>query len=387
MRTEPFRCLEARANPPWRDSLGRSPWHGQQGAGKPAHSTERCALGWEQTIQAWRQTPAHLVTGRIGCFSPESQYQHRRKGRSMSRIALIVMAAGMGSRYGGLKQLDPVGPGGEIILEYSVFDALRAGFETIAFVIRRDIEEAFRDAVGRKLETRADVRYVLQDLTDLPTGFAVPEGRTKPWGTGHAVLACRHAVTTPCAVINADDYYGASSFGIIADHLRTARDRDGVADFCMVGYELRNTLSEHGTVARGECDVAPDGYLRGARERTRIQQFADGIKYSEDGTTWVTLPSERIVSLNFWGFTPTVMTELDEGFRRFLRERSGSIATAEYFLPDVIGDLVTAGRARVKVLPTAEKWYGVTYRDDRPLVQAAIGELVGRGLYPARLWD
>jgi hypothetical protein len=305
----------------------------------------------------------------------------------MSDTTLVVMAAGMGSRYGGLKQIDPVGPNGEIILEYSAYDAIKAGFSTIVFIIRRDIEETFREVIGHTVEAQTNVVYVLQDLADVPNGFSVPADRVKPWGTGHAVLTARDIVTTPFAVINADDFYGSEAFHVIGDYLRTAEDRNGVYDYCMVGYDLRNTLSEHGSVARGVCDVTPEGFLRGINERTRIQQLEDGVKYTENGEDWISLPEECIVSLNLWGFTPSVMPELWPRFGTFLAENAETINKVEYFLPEVVGAMLREGKARVRVLPTREKWYGVTYREDRPLVQAAIRQMIENGLYPERLWN
>ena len=300
---------------------------------------------------------------------------------------LVVMAAGIGSRYGGVKQIDPVGPNGEIILDYSVYDALRAGFDKFVFVIRRDLEIPFRERFERPLERQADVTYVFQELTNLPAGFAVPAGRTKPWGTGHAVLSCRDVVSTPFAVINADDYYGPTAFEALGQYLRQARDRDGVCDCCLVGYALRNTLSENGDVARGVCEVTPDGFLTDIHERTRIRKFPDGIRFTENGTDWVTLSPESIVSLNTWGFTLSIMDELEAHFRLFLQKNADDLTRAEYFLPDVVGDLVKAKKARVKVLPTKEKWFGVTYQEDRPIVQAAIRELIRENVYPENLWE
>lgn len=305
----------------------------------------------------------------------------------MSDPTLVVMAAGMGSRYGGLKQIDPVGPNGEIILDYSAYDAIKAGFGKIVFIIRRDLEEAFREKIGNTLEKKIDVAYVFQELTNLPAGFTVPEGRTKPWGTGHAVLSCKGNVNTPFAVINADDFYGATAFSALAPYLRKAEDRDGVSDYCMVGYALKNTLSENGSVARGICEVTPDGFLTDIRERTRIEQFANGIRYTEDGENWVDLDPEVMVSLNTWGFTLSILDELEEGFAPFLRRTMDNILKTEYFLPEVVGNLVKAGKARVKVLPTDEKWYGVTYQEDRPLIQTAIKDMIHRGMYPENLWE
>lgn len=305
----------------------------------------------------------------------------------MRDIALVVMAAGIGSRYGGLKQIDPVGPNGEIILDYSVYDALRAGFTKVVFVIRQDIEEAFREKIGRSLEKRADVTYVFQDVGSLPAGFTAPAGRVKPWGTGHAVLACKDAINTPFAVINADDYYGRTAFESLGQYLSRAEDKNGKYDYCLVGYALENTLSEHGHVARGVCEINGDGYLTDIRERTRIQKRPDGIQYTENGMDWTPLPPKSIVSLNMWGFTASILNELETHFARFLANNADNLLKAEYFLPDVVGDLVKTGKAGVKVLPTTERWFGVTYQEDRRIVQSAIRELIGANVYPESLWD
>ena len=278
----------------------------------------------------------------------------------MADPTLVVMAAGIGSRYGGLKQIDPIGPNGEIILDYSVYDALRAGFKRVVFIINRTIEEAFRQKIGRTVEAQVDTAYVIQDLTMVPEGFRVPAERKKPWGTGHAVLSARGVVHEPFAAINADDFYGAAAFQALAQHLRQARDEQGLYDFSMAGYRLSNTLSEHGYVARGICEVSADGFLTAVRERTRIEAFPDGIKYSEDGAAWVALPGDTRVSMNCWGFTPPVMAELEAHFERFLRTISANPLKAEYFLPDVVGDLLLGKKARVRVLPVEEKWFGVT---------------------------
>ena len=308
-------------------------------------------------------------------------------GYNMTDPTLVVMAAGVGSRYGGLKQIDPVGLNGEIIIDYSIYDALKAGFDRVVFIIRRDIEAAFREKIGRAVEKRVDTVYVFQELGNVPEGFVVPADRKKPWGTGHAVLSCKEVVRTPFAVINSDDFYGATAFQVMASYLRQAQDRAGVYDYCMVGYTLSNTLSEHGHVARGICEVTPDRFLVDVRERTRIQRFEDGIKYTEDGANWVTLSPDSTVSLNTWGFTLSAFSELDARFPLFLRKNVANLTKAEYFLPQVVGDLVREGQARVRVLPTDEKWYGVTYQEDRPRVQAAIREMIQRSVYPERLWD
>jgi len=295
------------------------------------------------------------------------------------------MAGGIGNRYGGLKQVEPVGPGGEILIDYSVYDAIRAGFSKVVFLIRREIEDIFRQRVGRSVEERVETVYVYQELTNLPRGFFVPPGRTKPWGTGHAVLSCKDVVDGPFGVINADDFYGPDAFAQLAAYLRQAQDRGGVYDYCMVGYKLSNTLSEHGSVARGVCRVSPDGFLESIVERTRIERFVDGVKYSPDGETWTELPEDSTVSMNMFGFTPGFMRELEARFPRFLIAVDDPVR-GEFFLPDTIDALLRAGKARVRVLKTDEKWFGVTNPGDLPVVQSAIQRLVEAGVYPAKLW-
>lgn len=310
----------------------------------------------------------------------------------MTQPTLIIMAAGIGSRYGGLKQVDPIGPNGEIVIDYAVYDALRAGFEKIVFIIRKDIEALFREKIGRKIEQRADTVYVFQDVNQVPEGFSVPPERKKPWGTGHAVLSAKDVVTDPCAVINADDFYGPHAFKVLADYLRSAQDNGGpdhkgMYDYSMVGYVLRNTLSEHGSVARGVCSVSPDGYLQNIQELTKIERIGGEIQYSENGVDWVPLSGDRIVSMNFWGFTPGILSELEARFPIFLEKNAGNLLKAEFFLPVVVNELLQENKARVKVLPTSEKWFGVTNPQDRPVVQEAIREQIRRGVYPRNLWE
>ena len=285
------------------------------------------------------------------------------------------MAAGMGSRYGGLKQIDAVGPHGEAIIDYSIYDALRAGFGRLAFVIRRDIEAPFREAIGGKFEKRIAVDYAFQELDKLPNGFAIPPGRTKPWGTTHAILMAEDVVKEPFAAINADDFYGRESFQIIADFLRT-----GGPDYGMVGYTLRNTLSEHGSVSRGvsECDAA--GYLRAVVELTKIEKREHGAQ-AEDRA----LSGDELVSMNFWGFTPALFPQLRTHFETFLR-RSGQELKSECYIPTTVNELVAAGAARVKVLRTPASWFGITYKEDKPQVVASIRQLIDRGNYPEALW-
>ncbi len=281
----------------------------------------------------------------------------------------------MGSRYGGLKQIDPVGPGGETVLDYAVFDALRAGFTRVVFVIRRDFEALFREKIGARYAGRATVDYVFQAIDALPAGFTPPAGREKPWGTGHAVWCAREAVRENFAVINADDFYGADSFRQLAGFLQATPTNEST--FAMVGFRLANTLSEHGTVARGVCTADTAGRLQSIVEQTGIaaEEVGPGRKY----------PGETIVSMNCWGFTPALFGGLDAQFREFLTAR-GTEPKAEFYLPASVSTMIARCEATARVLPTESTWFGVTYREDKPRVEAAIAELVRAGTYPARLW-
>lgn len=305
----------------------------------------------------------------------------------MPKPTLVVLAAGIGRRYGGLKQLDPIGPNGEIIIDYSIYDALNAGFGKVVFVVKQEIEEAVRERVGRAIEKRCETAYVMQRIGDLPEGFEAPPERQKPWGTAHATLSCKNVVHSPFGVINADDFYGRYSYKTLCDYLKNARDRHGVYDYSMVGYVLENTLTEHGHVARGVCTVDQDGFLVEIHERTRIEKFGEISKYTEGGEHWVEIPKGSIVSMNMWGFTPSLFSELEARFPRFLQKNSDNIQKAEYFLPDVVDDLLKETRATVKVLSTNERWYGVTYQQDKPRVNQAIRDLIRRGVYPENLWS
>ncbi len=300
---------------------------------------------------------------------------------------LVVMAAGMGSRYGGLKQIDPVGNCGEAILDYSVFDAKRAGFETVVFIIKHEIEEAFKSTIGARLAPHIEVRYAYQQLENLPQGYAVPEGRTKPWGTSHAILSADAAIDAPFAVINADDYYGPEAFQLIYDYLSTHAD-DEVYEYSMVGYLLKNTVTENGYVSRGVCVTDDSGYLESVTERTRIETYAQGIHYSEDdGATWTDIAGESVVSMNLWGFTRSFVDEIAARFPAFLdKALVENPLKAEFYLPSVVSALISEEKARVKVLHSTDRWHGVTYKEDKPMVVAAIAEKTTAGLYPSPLW-
>jgi UTP-glucose-1-phosphate uridylyltransferase len=283
-------------------------------------------------------------------------------------LTLVVLAAGMGSRYGGLKQLDPVGPAGEIILDYSVNDALKAGFNAVVFVIRREMLDLFRETVGCRYEERVQVRYAFQELEPLPEGRVAPVGRTKPWGTGHAVLAAAPLVRESFAVINADDYYGPSGFEKLASFLHQAKP----GEFAMVGYRLENTLSEHGTVSRGICTTDEKGYLREITERPAIARTCEGI--IDEGDSPVKLTGAEPTSMNFWGFTPDLFSELECHFAEFLEER-GDDLKAEFYLPAAISSLIASGEATVRLLDSADPWFGLTYPEDRPMVVEALASL------------
>ena len=299
----------------------------------------------------------------------------------MTSPTLVVLAAGMGSRYGGLKQIDPVGPCGETIIDYSIYDALRAGFGKLVFVIRKDIEQTFRQVVGARFESHIAVEYVFQELDMLPHGFSVPPGRTKPWGTTHAVLVAASAVHEPFAVINADDFYGTQSYQVLASHLLS-----GTQDYAMVGFVLRNTLSDFGAVSRGICQVSDSGALRGVVELTHIQREPQGAR-NTDATGRVTmLTGDELVSMNMWGFTPAIFSQLQENFQSFLALK-GTDARSESYLPNAVNELVLNGKACVKVLRTNDAWFGFTYREDHPRVAASISRLIHSGRYPERLWS
>ena len=299
---------------------------------------------------------------------------------------LAVMAAGMGSRYGGLKQIDPVGPAGEAILDYSLYDARRAGFETVVFIIKPEIDEAFRASVGARAEKAGlDVRYAYQTLDKLPEGFAVPEGRVKPWGTAHAILSAADVIDAPFAVINADDYYGPQGFRLIYDHLAKAETKPGSpAPWCMVGFLLGNTVSANGSVSRGVCTLDEQSRLVSVTERTRIETYEGGIHFTEDeGASWTDLPADAVVSMNLWGFTPDFLDRAREGFAAFLdASLPVNPLKCEYYLPSVVTAALEKGTAQVTVLTSSDRWHGITYREDKPELVKALRRMSKEGLYP-----
>ena len=307
----------------------------------------------------------------------------------MNKPVLVVMAAGMGSRYGGLKQIDPVGNHGQLIIDYAIYDARRAGFETAVFVIKHEIEDTFKAAIGDRLSRVIDVKYAYQELDDLPPGYAVPQGRIKPWGTAHAILAARKVVDGPFAVVNADDCYGPEGFKAIYDYLENHPDQPGCYEYAMVGYRLGNTVTEHGHVARGVCQESEDGFLLRVTEHTHIEKDGADARFTEDGgQTWTPISGGTIVSMNLWGFTRSFLTEAEARFPAFLdRALRENPLKGEYYLPSVVTQLLEEGKARVKVLRSHDKWYGVTYQADKPVVVAAIAEKTAQGLYPDKLWD
>lgn len=307
----------------------------------------------------------------------------------MKKPVLVVMAAGMGSRYGGLKQIDPIDKDGDIIIDFSIYDAIQAGFEKIVFIIKKENEADFRAAIGDRMSKHIQVEFVFQDLHNLPEGFTVPEGRVKPWGTGHAVLSCLNEIGGPFVVINADDYYGTHAFKMAYDFLIHAEEESVPAQYMMVGYRLENTLTDNGYVSRGVCETDENGYLADINERTHIEKRDGGAAYTEDdGKTWTALPVDAPVSMNMWGFTGGFMKELEARFPVFLEKNIPvNPLKCEYFLPFVVDELLKEKKVTVKVLTTQDKWYGVTYKEDKPVVVAAIQSLKDQGLYPQGLWD
>lgn len=305
----------------------------------------------------------------------------------MKKTTLVIMAAGMGSRYGGLKQIDPIDEQGHIIMDFSIYDAVRAGFDKVVFIIKKENEKDFKETIGNRMEKQIEVAYAFQELGNIPEGFAVPEGRVKPFGTGHAVLSAMGEVDGPFAVINADDYYGSKAYQMMYQYLTTHPD-DEKYRYAMVGYVLKNTLTENGHVARGVCETDEYGMLKEIHERTRIEKREGGIAYTEDdGATWVSLSEDSLVSMNMWGFNQSMMEELKKGFPVFLEENlEKNPLKCEYFLPFAVDELVQEKKATVQVLKSEDRWYGVTYKEDKPMVVEAIRRLKKEGLYPENLW-
>ena len=301
----------------------------------------------------------------------------------MNSVTLLVLAAGMGSRYGGLKQLDSVGPNGETVIDYSVFDSIRAGFNKVVFIIREDFKEEFKLSIGEKFQDRIEVEYAFQKLDELPIGYTIPNDRTKPWGTGHAILSAMRTVRDPFAVINADDFYGQLAYQKIYNYLSETPVDALPANYCMVGYPLKNTLSEHGSVSRGICSVSEDDKLNSVRELTHIVKKHSEI-FNEVNGEKESLTGDEVVSMNMWGFSPQVFIQLERLFSEFLKENL-NVLSSEFYIPFAVDNLIQSGTATVEVLETTEKWFGVTYQEDKVQVQKAILSLIQHGDYPSSI--
>ncbi len=302
----------------------------------------------------------------------------------MSVTTLVIMAAGMGSRFGGIKQLEPVGPNGEIIMDYSIYDAKAAGFNKVVFIIRKDLEKDFREVIGNRVAEHINVEYVFQEANALPEGFELQNGRTKPWGTGQAVLCCKDVVNEPFAVINADDYYGKEAFRIIYNYLNSETEDSYL--YCMAGFVLGNTLSENGAVTRGVCKANADGWLVDIVETSDIIKDGNHARATAKDGSDTNIDLDSIVSMNMWGFRPSLFDELEKGFEEFLTGLSSEDIKKEYLLPEVVGNMVYSNKAKVKVLKTLDKWFGVTYKEDKDLVIASISDLINKGVYPHKLF-
>ncbi len=305
----------------------------------------------------------------------------------MKAPALVIMAAGMGSRYGGLKQIDPVDEYGNIIVDFSIYDAKRAGFEKVIFIIKKENEQLFKEAIGDRISKYIDVEYVFQDINNIPEEFEVPEGRVKPWGTGHAILSCADTVDRPFVIVNADDYYGREAFELMYDFLMNTEDDDKYR-YSMVGYLVENTLTDNGYVSRGVCEADADGYLKSVIERTHIEKKDGKIVYTEDGNSFTDIPAGSLVSMNMWGLRPSVFAELKSRFTEFLKtEAVANPMKSEFYVPKVMDQLINEGKATIRVLPTKERWFGVTYMEDKPALVASLKALKAEGLYPEKVWE
>lgn len=298
---------------------------------------------------------------------------------------LLILAAGMGSRYGGLKQIDQVGPSGEAIIDYSIYDAIRAGFEKVSFIIRKNIEKEFREVFEKKLSGKVETDFIFQELEMVPEGISYSSERVKPWGTAHAVWVARNHIREPFVVINADDFYGAGSYQTMADYLKRD-DMVNTTDYSMVGYQVRHTLSDFGAVTRGVCEATDDDYMKAVVERTEIVKEGQDIYYKDEVEGKVPLTGDELVSMNFWGFTPTIFDQFEKAFTTFIRENADQ-NKSELYIPKVINELVAQNVASVKVLPSRDQWFGVTYREDKPIAVENIRKLVEQGVYPDNLWS
>jgi hypothetical protein len=306
----------------------------------------------------------------------------------MKQTTLVIMAAGLGSRFGeGIKQLEPMGPNGEIIMDYSIYDAIQAGFNKVVFVTRKDLYDIFREVIGDRISKVIPTEYVFQELDDLPAGFSKPNDRTKPWGTGQAILACKGVVNEPFLVINADDYYGKEAFKLIHKYLSEEHPSDKEFEFCMAGFILGNTLSDNGAVTRGICVMDENGHLTGVNETGGLVKTAAGAGVEDKSGNITAVDAESYVSMNMWGFTPNFLDELESGFAEFLGNIKDGDIKSEYLLPSVVDSLIKAGRANVSVLETRDKWFGVTYKEDKPVVVASIKKLISEGKYPENLYS
>ena len=297
---------------------------------------------------------------------------------------LLILAAGLGSRYGGVKQMDKVGPSGESIIDYSIYDAIRAGFGKVVFVINKSIEADFKEVFEPKLKGRIQTEYVLQEISNLPNGYSVPEGRVKPWGTAHAVLVAKDIIHEPFAVINADDYYGVDSYKTVVDFFN--KPESVIPEYSMVGFQLENTITDFGTVSRGVCNTDKDDYLTDVLECTNIQRVNGSIGYHDKDNNWIDLDGKTTVSMNVWAFRPNIFHFIEEGFKKFLSENIQN-PKAEYYIPTIITDLILTKRAKIKVLESTDQWFGVTYQQDRPFVVESITGLVNKKVYPEKLWS